>query len=358
MKISEIIQEDSSLFELPQNTEEEKRAKWKQLGLKYHVEIMKDQPASKVYLAVTTTPSNKLDSLISQYIELIKHYTEEDDSDEDNDDFDGEDDEEALTNQANYLIEYILKHCKSYITKNPRHDKFQLLRGFNGLDFEEDKFEVLKTHMKRKPLNTPEKLHNTMIQAFIKAGFKAHRGNSLFCSGSMKQIKQYGEPCVIYPMGDFNFTWSRSVTDFYNEWNKILSSTKITNLDEIMSMNRDATERAVIETGELRPLMTSKGALNITAKDIEQLGRFETTQFTKNLFYALRSKGIDQDEVLSKADFSLPELQFWLRENYKEDNIEEAIEYNREIMVHCDEAIYVEYAFFRDHVIPLLRKSK
>lgn len=302
-----------------------------------------------------------------------------------------DEDDEVLQEQAEDFINMIHRQCKPYITKNPRHDEFQLLRGYNGLDFEEDKFAVLKTRMNRKPLNTPEKLHNTMIQAFIKAGFKAHRGNSLFCSGSMRLIRQYGEPCVIYPIGDFNFSWSRSVVDFYNQWSNILYSTKITNLDEIMNMDRDATKKALRITNGLiktinnypalyrnprraagdididltRELSPIKGALNITAKDIEQLGRYVTANFTGHLVRALQSKGVHKDEILSKADFSFPELQSWVRENYIEDNIEEAIrldmgsreEARAEIMVNCDEAIYVEWAFFRDYVIPLLNKT-
>lgn len=52
-----------------------------------------------------------------------------------------------------------------------------------------------------------------------KFGIRA-RSNCVFAFGDRineSELKHYGTPCVIFPVGEFKFVWSRRVEDLYNE---------------------------------------------------------------------------------------------------------------------------------------------
>lgn len=60
----------------------------------------------------------------------------------------------------------------------------------------------------RIPLNTSLALSIAIDNKLIKAGFKALRINSIFCTGDLEQAKEFGEPYVIFPFNGFKFTYS------------------------------------------------------------------------------------------------------------------------------------------------------
>ncbi len=50
-------------------------------------------------------------------------------------------------------------------------------------------------------------------EALKKAGFKAIRSNSIFCSSSTDNLHYFGLPYLIFPIDPFNYTWSPYVSD-------------------------------------------------------------------------------------------------------------------------------------------------
>ncbi len=81
----------------------------------------------------------------------------------------------------------------------------------------------------RIPKDTPEELQNALDKKLKQAGFEAVRGNSIFCSGSLSFVKDYGTPYAIFPLNGFDFTWSWKIEDFY-ELNFSTVETNLINL--------------------------------------------------------------------------------------------------------------------------------
>lgn len=56
--------------------------------------------------------------------------------------------------------------------------------------------------------------YNAAIDA---AGGTANRSNSIFVSGDMVHARKYGEVYVVFPMGDFNYTYHMGLKDWYDK---------------------------------------------------------------------------------------------------------------------------------------------
>ena len=70
-----------------------------------------------------------------------------------------------------------------------------------------------KTRQDRKPLDTRKPVHDAFVQEFNKLGFKANRNNSIFCTGDKFEANHFGTVYTIFPVGQFDFTWSSEIRD-------------------------------------------------------------------------------------------------------------------------------------------------
>lgn len=64
-----------------------------------------------------------------------------------------------------------------------------------------------------------QSLYNDAIEI---AGGTADRSNSIFVSGNMVHARKYGEVYVVFPMGDFNYTYHMGVKDWYDKFGPAL----------------------------------------------------------------------------------------------------------------------------------------
>ena len=65
----------------------------------------------------------------------------------------------------------------------------------------------------REPKHVPQYLHHAMLEWMLDHGFRAHRGNSIYCSGDPAKIAAYGAPCLIIPSNNCAVVWSRRYPD-------------------------------------------------------------------------------------------------------------------------------------------------
>lgn len=84
-----------------------------------------------------------------------------------------------------------------------------LMRGNSSNDF----IIYGKPHTNRMPMDSHETFHKAIIDVQRRIGFAATRGNSIFVTSSPSEAKKYGEPFIIFPIGDFSYTWSRKHQD-------------------------------------------------------------------------------------------------------------------------------------------------
>jgi hypothetical protein len=67
----------------------------------------------------------------------------------------------------------------------------------------------------RKPTDSPEILHNLFDKAIDFKGLVANRSNSIFVTGSKDFARKYGAVYTVFPIGEFNYTWSSSAKDWF-----------------------------------------------------------------------------------------------------------------------------------------------
>lgn len=108
----------------------------------------------------------------------------------------------------------IMRDCKPYleqIDNNPM--RYPLYRGLKK-DFVFQKYPVRQD---RRPMTMDATDHAYMVKAFKDAGFKANRNNSIFCTNSPTMASDYGKLYQVFPIGDFDYTWSEEIWDLF-QW--------------------------------------------------------------------------------------------------------------------------------------------
>jgi hypothetical protein len=66
----------------------------------------------------------------------------------------------------------------------------------------------------RNSLTFKPSVSKQIDKQFIKAGFKTHRSNSIFCTSLAGVAVTYGRLYMIFPINGFDFAWSSEVYDF------------------------------------------------------------------------------------------------------------------------------------------------
>jgi len=72
-----------------------------------------------------------------------------------------------------------------------------------------------QSHVNRYPVDMADHHHNVVVNTMKKAGFKAHRGNSIFASGRPRTW--FGPPYIIFPVNGFHYSFSSKISDFYSK---------------------------------------------------------------------------------------------------------------------------------------------
>ena len=119
--------------------------------------------------------------------------------------------ESANLNNPEIVIQFIKENCKPYLLAKGNYNG-QLFRGQYDID---KNFFIGKVRKNREPERTELQLHFLLDKAFLKIfGWKA-RSQGLFVSGDWGTAATYGDPYVIFPIGEFKFVWSPDYADLY-----------------------------------------------------------------------------------------------------------------------------------------------
>lgn len=113
----------------------------------------------------------------------------------------------------------------------------------------------------RKPTDSPQWLHDAMNENLVKNTGIPFRSQSVFAVGKRSVAENYGEPFAIFPIGDFDYAWSKMMDDpAYTFYLSVMESGFGTTLyydgginDAIRSYWTRAVER-MHAAGELGPL--------------------------------------------------------------------------------------------------------
>lgn len=119
--------------------------------------------------------------------------------------------EEIVNAPPEDIVKLIKRDCKPWLKQAGKN---LVYRGTGNKEI----FVKKQVRTDRYPLATPDAFHDYIDNKMKEKGFKARRKNSVFVTGDLSEAKRYGYGTyVIFPIGDFDFTWSPKIMDLYYE---------------------------------------------------------------------------------------------------------------------------------------------
>lgn len=230
------------------------------------------------------------------------------------------------TVDKNEAIEMLLKECEPFLKDLKKAYKSSGKSNFLYSGRKSSDFLITKKIRKnRKPLHTPELIHNKLDDMFKeKFGIKA-RSNSLFTYTDWYSVDYYGNPYYVFPVGKkYRFIWNNKVGDLFVELEKMLKNEfkKKFNVRNIMIPGLKSMFN-FIEDGNVYIFKEERGEILFinNIKNIENIN----------------SDNIINKDVLSEMlDNILPNLmsnyEMSDKPNYPDD---------KEIMIYCNEVIMI-----------------
>lgn len=234
------------------------------------------------------------------------------------------------------IIEYINTHCKKYLSENPNFLNTPLYRGMK----ESSEILIKNIRSDRKPLDSSSLYHKIFTDGFKDAGIAATRDNSIFCTGNNADASRYGNVYVIFPIDDFSFSYSPSISDLYNYKHYFYTQGFI---------NFKNHKAPVLTLNDVEPFFKRK---KIETKLPE---KFSMNQLSKVFLKARTSiiawlDGIPNEKLSSIMDrlgFDKAGFAAKIKELYTSDNLERGIRVQNEIMITGSKYVAIDITLFR-----------
>ena len=237
----------------------------------------------------------------------------------------------ADLNDEYHLLEKIKKNCKPYLMK---YSSVKIYRGMHNKESIVHKTVHLQN---RTPANTPQAIHDLLNDAFI-AEFGHPFRNALFGIGDLVTAKNYGNPYVIIPEGNFHYAWSPVIRDMYdmfeNPRNAIDSSHR--------GVFSDIVYKHLIHTDEYRNYIKNviqrKAPSNWLAKNLD-------SPDPALAFRTVTISAFSRPFIKDNSNILLNVFRQLIREFYKMDEglKQWGLKYQKnEIMIICDKYYGVE----------------
>lgn len=266
---------------------------------------------------------------------------------------------QALANQ-------LRKECQIWL-KQSNGGKRMLFRGTSAGG---QTFKKIKVRQDRKPMDTARERHDAFNQIIADKGLIANRSNALFCSTDYDTAGQYGNECVIFPIGMFNYTWSPT----YRDWTRDF---KIPGLYDHDSDSLTKEQVLLVRSIFINGIKTKHKELSKII--LERMKRIlnwaygSQKQKLKSNIKGLTKKALEScvnDLKYNRAD-GMKFLKKYAPDkviepkakkfNSKKYNIQgdngtlgQAFQSKNEIMIHCETAYVIDYMFYIHFVLPYL----
>lgn len=232
------------------------------------------------------------------------------------------------------VLNFIKKNCQQYIQENP---EWMTSLMYRGIQINSDDDIVVKSiRSDRRPLDTNHFLHELYNDALKNAGFTATRSNSMFCTGSKITANQYGMVCVVFPIGNFSYTWSSTYPDLTNSTSHIMRD------GGFVFRNMD------------KPLLTVND-LDLVYNDEKE--KFAEGNFPKKFSYnfmvneilpkigsdvEIWIRVVDKEKMFKKLNLDTNSLTNLFKKTYKNNNLVDAIKSRSEIMIAGSSYLAIE----------------
>lgn len=215
------------------------------------------------------------------------------------------------------IVDFIIENCQPFLKENP-----SLTPLYRGTKRTVNSYEIIEVRKDRKPLHNNPELQQILDNGFEKAGFEAKRSNSIFVVKREDRASLYGNPIIVIPIGEFNYTYTNHYNDMYLHMDEILSQLPTIVKDKSIFNNIHAYDN---------PEETFN---NANLYKHHQMLRYISGQLYDSDPFAIYIK----PDVLEVDWSKLPEI---LKNIYKNTDFNEAAS-DTEIMISCDKAMLIE----------------
>ena len=234
------------------------------------------------------------------------------------------------------VIDYINTHCKPYLSENPNFLSTPLYRGMN----ESSEILIKNIRSDRTPLDSTPFYHKIFTDGFKDAGIIANRDNSIFCTGDSSAASRYGNVYVIFPIGNFEYSYSLSISDLYNYKFYFYTHGFI---------NFKNNKAPVLTLDDIEPFFNTKKI------ETELPAKFSINQLSKVLIKYRSSiiawlDGTPKEKlssILDRIGFDKDGFAAKIKELYKSDNLERGIRAQNEIMITGGKYVAIDITLFR-----------
>lgn len=266
-----------------------------------------------------------------------------------------------ITNDSNIedIISFIELNCKPYLDENPEWLEKPLFRGVNGYT---EKVSVHSYPINREPRDTNKLIHKILINAFKQAGFKANRDNSIFCSFNKETADTYSKAhnsnFVVFPIGNFDYCFSRSINDLYVksrfwledkvnlDWDKPFITDQLVN-DYVISNIRHSTRNADtnVSVPDIKNWFTSTNTLYSVNQILDIVSKNSGLELLpKKIIDGFPQKVLEN--FIETYGYDASEVNHIIKTEYQSNNLLEASDRKSEIMITGSKYLLVHIDLF------------
>jgi len=120
--------------------------------------------------------------------------------------------------QMRELVNIINEQCQPWIREIGGIENFKNHPFYRGIKEEiYGAYSVRSIRTNRKPSDSPRALHDFFNKVISSVGMMASRSNAMFAWSSRFKTTAYGTTYVVVPLGDFHYTWSEMLGDWYGQ---------------------------------------------------------------------------------------------------------------------------------------------
>lgn len=193
--------------------------------------------------------------------------------------------------QIESIADIIHRDCQPFIQES--NLDIMLWRGFRNLGNDERFLTLLKKQPRtnRKPLSSPQKLHQILDQWFEDRFNFRYRSKGLHTTPNINEASEYGSVRAIIPIGNFRYVWSPLVDDLYVDLNHV----SLLNYDERRYMNTNTNSEEPIPEAIQRKLYDRLDELNYIENRLPDAKRTDGEVIIgTESFYAIKRDVITQ----------------------------------------------------------------
>jgi hypothetical protein len=140
--------------------------------------------------------------------------------------------------------------------------------------------------------------------------------------------KRYGKAFVLFPVGQFNYTWSRNISDAFVELNAFNSRIKY------MKMSKD-------DEAELHEKMHK-----FMQDQHEYLSRVDQDGYLDEVLKKAKDRLTLEILAKKKHSFDIKDYDIKKLGYQADEDLDKALKFPGEIMIKCDSAIYVDNDYY------------